>query len=77
MKNPVQFTMTLTAAEVLSLVNAVDSYHARLLRDRLETYGAEAPETLSEARARRVRDAVDAVAVPAALAEFEPLRAVP
>lgn len=72
MKNaPVRFTLTLTAPEVLSLLNAVDTYHARQLQDRLETYGAGAPETLSEARARRVRDAVDAVAVPAALAAFE------
>lgn len=68
MNAPIRFTLTLTAPEVLSLLNAVDTYHAGLLRERLEDGG---PETLSEARARRVREALDAVAVPAALAQFE------
>lgn len=72
MKNPpVRFTMTLAASEVLTLLNAVETYHSKQLRERVEAYGVESSESLSEARARRVRDAVDAVAVPAALAVFE------
>lgn len=68
----VQLTLRLTASEVLTLLNAVDTYHASRLKDRLEAYGAASPEDLSEARARRVRDAVDA----AALAVSQPRRAV-